>query len=61
MNGSIRKNIIYGHARGYEQQYIETYGTKTGKIEEKMSSTNRGNKYNSFNYQRNDDRAKIFK
>lgn len=26
-----------------------------------MSSTNRGNKYNSFNYQRNDDRAKIFK
>ena len=26
-----------------------------------MSSTNRGNKYNSFNYHRNDDRAKIFK
>lgn len=32
----LEKNIIYGHARGYEQYYIETYGTRTGKIREKI-------------------------
>jgi RHS repeat-associated protein len=41
-------NITYGQARGYEQAYIEHYGTKTGTVGEDISATNRGNKINSF-------------
>ncbi|WP_218964660.1 RHS repeat-associated core domain-containing protein [Snodgrassella alvi] len=57
----IEKNVTYGRARGYEQYYIEEYKTRTGTIGEKISSTNRGNKYNSFDHNRTDDRAKAFK
>jgi hypothetical protein len=41
-------NVSYGQARGYEQAYIEHYGTKTGVVGEDISITNRGNKINSF-------------
>ncbi|MDO4431240.1 MAG: RHS repeat-associated core domain-containing protein [Lonepinella koalarum] len=44
----IKENITYGQARGYEQALIEHYQTRTGKIGEKISQSNRGNKYNSF-------------
>ena len=44
----LDENVTYGQARGYEQAYIEHYGTKTGTIGEKISATNRGNKINSF-------------
>lgn len=51
----------YGQARGYEQYYIEKYKTRTGVIGEEISSTNRRNKYNSFDYGRTDPRAIAFK
>uniref|UniRef100_UPI000375F2DF RHS repeat-associated core domain-containing protein n=1 Tax=Pantoea sp. A4 TaxID=1225184 RepID=UPI000375F2DF len=54
-------NVKYGQARGYEQYYIEKYKTRTGTIGEEISSTNRGNKYNSFNHGRTDPRAQVFK
>ena len=44
----LDKNVTYGQARGYEQAYIDHYGTKTGKVGEEISATNRGNKVNSF-------------
>ncbi|HCR3470212.1 TPA: hypothetical protein ON597_003047 [Proteus mirabilis] len=57
----LDRNINYGQARGYEQYYIEKYGTQTGIIGEDISSTNRGNKYNSFDHNRTDTRADAFK
>ncbi|WP_167070858.1 RHS repeat-associated core domain-containing protein, partial [Pantoea sp. Ap-967] len=57
----IKSNITYGQARGQEQYYIEKYKTKTGVIGQPVSSENRGNKYNSFEHSRTDDRAKYFK
>ncbi|PIT13065.1 RHS repeat-associated core domain-containing protein [Snodgrassella alvi] len=57
----LEKNVTYGQARGYEQYYIEIHETRTGTIGEEISSTNRGNKYNSFDHNRTDDRAKAFK
>ena len=45
---SIKENITYGQARGYEQALIDHHQTRTGKIGEKISQSNRGNKYNSF-------------
>ncbi len=57
----LDRNVTYGQARGYEQYYIEKYKTRTGKIGEAISSTNRGNKYNSFDHGRKDARAKSFK
>lgn len=59
----LDKNITYGQARGYEQAYIEYYGTKTGIINEKISATNRGNKIYSFdiyNTTRDRDRHQSF-
>jgi RHS repeat-associated protein len=44
----LDENLTYGQARGYEQAYIEHYGTKTGTVGEEISVTNRGNKINSF-------------
>lgn len=46
----IEKNVTYGEARGYEQAYIERYGTRTGEIGAATSQSNRGNKYNSFDH-----------
>ncbi|UDN35175.1 hypothetical protein [Proteus sp. NMG38-2] len=57
----IENNINYGQSRGYEQFYIEHYKTKIGIIGENISLINRGNKYNSFDHNREDDRAKVFK
>ncbi|CAM3641204.1 MULTISPECIES: hypothetical protein [Yersinia] len=57
----IDENIKYGQARGYEQYYMEKYETRTGTIGEAVSSTNRGNKYNSFNHSRTDTRADSFR
>ena len=45
---TLEENVTYGQARGYEQYYIEEYKTRTGTIGEDISSTNKGNKYNSF-------------
>lgn len=47
----LDRNVTYGQARGYEQAYIEHYETKTGKIGEEISGTNRGNKVNSFDHE----------
>ncbi|TKV13887.1 sugar-binding protein, partial [Citrobacter sp. wls619] len=57
----LERNVKYGQARGYEQYYIEKYKTRTGTIGEEISSTNRGNKYNSFDHGRTDPRAQAFK
>ncbi|BBA36808.1 YD repeat [Methylocaldum marinum] len=46
----LDRNVMYGQARGFEQAYIEHYGTKTGVIGEEISSSNRGNKVNSFDH-----------
>ncbi|NWC93003.1 RHS repeat protein [Pseudomonas sp. IPO3778] len=45
---ALDTDVNYGQARGYEQAYIDEYKTKTGVIGEDISSTNRGNKINSF-------------
>ncbi len=57
----LQENLSYAQARGYEQAYIEKYGTKTGTIGEDISSKNRGNKINSFDKTRTDDRGEAFK
>ena len=57
---ALDRNVTYGEARGYEQHYIEEYRTRTGTIGEDISSTNRGNKYNSFDHGRTDTRAQAF-
>ena len=56
----LDEDVKYGQARGYEQHYIEEYKTRTGTIGEEISSTNRGNKYNSFDHGRTDTRAQAF-
>ena len=56
----LKDDITYAQARGYEQAYMEHYGTKTGKIGKTVSSVNRGNKYNSFRKGRIDRRGKAF-
>ena len=58
---AIEKDLIYGEARGSEQYNIEKHKTRTGKIGEEISSTNQGNKYNSFNHAQTDSRAAVFK
>lgn len=40
---------------------LKIYNTRTGTIGEEISSTNRGNKYNSFDHGRIDSRAQAFK
>lgn len=57
----LEMDVTYGQARGYEQYYIEEYKTRTGIIGEDISSTNRGNKYNSFNHARTDPRGAAFR
>ena len=57
----IERKVVYGNARGYEQYYIDKYNTLTGIRKKKISSTNRGNKNNSFRKTRTDNRAKWFK
>ena len=47
-------------ARGFEQAYMEHYGTKTGVRGEDISATNRGNKINSFDKSRTDTRGAAF-
>lgn len=47
--------------REKEQFYIEKYQTKTGIIGQEVSSTNKGNKINSFDKSRVDPRGKAFK
>nr|WP_261801489.1 RHS repeat-associated core domain-containing protein [Vibrio vulnificus] len=56
----LEKDLIYAQARGYEQAYIEEYGTKTGIRGQKISIANRGNKINSFDKGRVDDRGIAF-
>ncbi|MEE5123192.1 RHS repeat-associated core domain-containing protein, partial [Pseudomonas alliivorans] len=46
----LDRNINYGQAKGYEQAYIEHYESKTAIVGEGISSTNRGNKYNSYDH-----------
>lgn len=53
----LGENIKYGWARGYEQFYIKKYKPKRGTIGEGISSTTRGNKYNSFDHGRAAPRA----
>jgi hypothetical protein len=57
----MKKDILYGESRGYEQYYIEKYKTLTGIRKDEISSTNRGNKNNSFRKTRTDKRAECFK
>lgn len=57
---TLEDNVLYGQARGYEQAYIEHYGTRTGTIGEAISPTNQGNKVNSFDHSRTDSRAQVF-
>ena len=45
---ALDTDVTYGQARGYEQAYIDHYGTKTGTVGEEISATNRGNRINSF-------------
>ena len=53
--------IDYDKARGTEQKMIEDNGTKTGVRGQKVSSTNRGNKNNSFDKNRTDANGKAYK
>jgi len=57
---ALQSNVTYGEARGYEQYYIDKYGTRTGTIGEEISQDNRGNKYNSYNRERTDERAQCY-
>jgi len=59
----LDENVTYDEARGYEQYDIERYGTKTGTIGEEISSTNRGNKINSYDHDnttRKEERQEYF-
>ena len=44
----LQPDLTIEKARGFEQAYMEHYGTKTGVRGEAISPTNRGNKINSF-------------
>jgi predicted GIY-YIG superfamily endonuclease len=57
----LHDDLTIEQARGYEQHYIEKYDTKTGNIGEEISATNRGNKINSFDKTRVDERGLAFK
>jgi RHS repeat-associated protein len=56
----LKNNVAIEQARGWEQAYMEYYQTKTGIIGEEISSTNKGNKINSFDKSRTDARGKAF-
>jgi hypothetical protein len=55
-----QSDLTYAEARGYEQANIEKYGTKTGVRGQDISELNRGNKINSFDKSRTDERGKAF-
>ena len=57
----LQQDLKFKEARGYEQFYIETLGTKTGTIGQPIGVDNRGNKIASFDLDRTDDRGKAFK
>jgi len=57
---TLERDLKFKEARGFEQAYIEHYETKTGVIGEEISATNKGNKINSFDKNRADDRGKSF-
>ena len=54
-------DITYGEARGYEQCYIDYFDTRHGIIGEEISSTNRQNKYNSYDRNNQYNTAHILK
>ncbi|OOF05725.1 hypothetical protein BZG80_05525 [Salinivibrio sp. MA440] len=56
----LESDLNYAQVRGYEQAYIEEYGTKTGVRGKDISITNRGNKVNSFDKERVDARGVAF-
>jgi predicted GIY-YIG superfamily endonuclease len=56
----LESNLTVEQARGFEQAYIEHYGTKTGRIGEEISATNKGNKINSFDKSRTDISGEAF-
>ena len=53
-------NLTYGKARGFEQARIKHHGTLKGAWGKPISETNLGNKNNSFDIERTDERAKHF-
>jgi RHS repeat-associated protein len=57
----IKEDLTYAEARGNEQALIEQHQTLTGKIGEDISESNRGNKVNSFDKSRTDERGLRFK
>ena len=57
----LHPDLTIERARGSEQFYLEKYQTKTGIIGQEVSSTNKGNKINSFDKSRVDPRGKAFK
>ncbi|WP_371875254.1 RHS repeat-associated core domain-containing protein [Tenacibaculum sp. XPcli2-G] len=57
----LHEDLTIEQARGHEQFLIEKHSTKTGIIGEDISTTNRGNKINSFDKTRTDKRGKAFK
>jgi|GEM_PF-4874377 len=57
----LHPDLTIERARGSEQFYIEKYQTKTGIIGQEVSSTNKGNKINSFDKSRVVPRGKAFK
>jgi RHS repeat-associated protein len=56
----LKQDVSYAEARGTEQALIEQHGTLTGTIGEPISATNRGNKVNSFDKSRTDERGLRF-
>ena len=53
-------NLTFGKARGFEQARIEHHGTLKGVWGKPISEKNLGNKNNSFDIKRTDERAKHF-
>jgi len=54
----LETNLTEEQARGFEQAYIEHYGTKTGDRRKPISLSNRGNAVNSFDKSRTDRKGK---
>jgi len=54
----LETNLTEEQARGFEQAYIEHYGTKTGDRKKPISLSNRGNAVNSFDKSRTDRKGK---
>lgn len=56
----LHDDLNYAEARGREQALIEKHKTKTGTIGQDIGPNNQGNKINSFDKTRVDDRGKAF-